>query len=95
MLRVRVYIVLKTPVGAERLIWDEVAPSKDEKKLAEMVQAFAADPKLVGELMGLRLRNGKGRGCTVNGSMLGCEVSEQKEETIAEVRFYDDDWRVW
>ncbi len=83
-----------TAIG-ENLIWNEVVPPRDSKKVEAVLSAFATDPLLQGEMLGLRLRDGKGRGCQVSGPMLGCEVTQHGEDTVADVRFAGDEWRVW
>ena len=81
--------------GAAKEVWGGVVPEKQEGKTLRLLTAFEMEAALQGEMLGLRLTDGRGGGCQVEGPMLGAKVVAVDGGHEADVTFAGDSWRVW
>ena len=78
------------------MVWDTVLTGNSAKDTAAELEWLASNPMLIGEMVSLRIKDGKGGGCETNGSYLDLKIENTGEESqTADVYFYADKWRSW
>ena len=77
-------------------MWDKTLTGSPAEKTASDLEYLASDPLLEGEIMSLRIKDGEGGGCEIQGCFLELELKKIDEnDQMADVYFHADKCRQW
>lgn len=93
MLRVRVF--MNPSAQADAMIWDAVAPVRDESKALQTYRELSWDGREIGVKHTMNFSDAAGRKCRVEGRFMGAEISEVEGGHQVDLTFDGDKYRVW